>query len=186
MEKDELAVSLKMSRNSLTEKVLSGPSESLTKHPTIVNEVYKLLGTQCLTFLLVLKMVLTLCPLSSEYLWPFLAGHFCWAPICNDVKRNIFLHCEFLICTCIVSLPCKWVIINCCSSQMEDSSGSFPGKEEMELSLQKLDKDLKETRRERDKALQELGRLKQHLLEKVTCLKSLIISSKIHPIFQLH
>lgn len=53
---------------------------------------------------------------------------------------------------------------------MEDSSGSFPGKEEMELSLQKLDKDLKETRRERDKALQELGRLKQHLLEKVTCL----------------
>lgn len=87
MEKDELEVSLKMSRNSLTEKVLSGPSESLTKHPTIVNE-------------------------------------------------------------------------------MEDSSGSFPGKEEMELSLQKLDKDLKETRRERDKALQELGRLKQHLLEK--------------------
>lgn len=68
MEKDELEVSLKMSRNSLTEKVLSGPSESLTKHPTIVNEVYKLLGTQCLTFLLVLKMVLTLCPLSSEYL----------------------------------------------------------------------------------------------------------------------
>ena len=54
---------------------------------------------------------------------------------------------------------------------MEDSSRSFPGKEEMELSLQKLDKDLKETRRERDKALQELGRLKQHLLEKVTCLK---------------
>ncbi|KAL0008445.1 hypothetical protein SO802_009947 [Lithocarpus litseifolius] len=87
MEKDELEVSLKMSRNSLTEKVLSGPSESLTKHPTNVNE-------------------------------------------------------------------------------MEDSSGSFPGKEEMELSLQKLDKDLKETRRERDKALQELGRLKQHLLEK--------------------
>ncbi|KAJ0054648.1 hypothetical protein Pint_00506 [Pistacia integerrima] len=45
-------------------------------------------------------------------------------------------------------------------------SESFPGREEMELSLQKLDKDLKETRCERDKALQELGRLKQHLLEK--------------------
>lgn len=40
----------------------------------------------------------------------------------------------------------------------------------MELSLQNLDKDLKETRHERDKALQELTRLKQHLLEKVTCL----------------
>lgn len=62
MEKDELEVSLKMSRNSLTEKVLSGPSESLIKHPTIVNEVYKFLGTRCLTFLLVLKMVLALCP----------------------------------------------------------------------------------------------------------------------------
>lgn len=54
--------------------------------------------------------------------------------------------------------------------QKEDSSGSFPGKEQMELSLQNLDKDLKETRHERDKALQELTRLKQHLLEKVTCL----------------
>ncbi|XP_062155719.1 golgin candidate 3 isoform X2 [Alnus glutinosa] len=48
----------------------------------------------------------------------------------------------------------------------EDSSGSFPGKEQMELSLQNLDKELKETRHERDKALQELTRLKQHLLEK--------------------
>ncbi|XVF73109.1 hypothetical protein PTKIN_Ptkin12aG0175100 [Pterospermum kingtungense] len=47
-----------------------------------------------------------------------------------------------------------------------DSSGSFPGKKEMELSLQKLEKDLKETCCERDKALQELARLKQHLLEK--------------------
>ncbi|KAL5792317.1 hypothetical protein ACOSP7_000911 [Xanthoceras sorbifolium] len=46
------------------------------------------------------------------------------------------------------------------------SSESFPGREEMELSLQKLDKDLKETRSDRDKALQELTRLKQHLLEK--------------------
>lgn len=34
-------------------------------------------------------------------------------------------------------------------------------------SLQKLEKDLKETREERDKALQGLNRLKQHLLEKV-------------------
>jgi hypothetical protein len=41
----------------------------------------------------------------------------------------------------------------------------------MELSLQNLDKDLKETRHERDKALHELARLKQHLLEKVTCLQ---------------
>ncbi|KAK9279991.1 hypothetical protein L1049_013675 [Liquidambar formosana] len=45
-------------------------------------------------------------------------------------------------------------------------SGSLPGKEEMELSLQKLEKNLREACRERDKALQELARLKQHLLEK--------------------
>jgi len=38
----------------------------------------------------------------------------------------------------------------------------------MELSLQKLNKDLKETCSEKDKAKQELTRLKQHLLEKVT------------------
>lgn len=39
--------------------------------------------------------------------------------------------------------------------------------EERELLLQKLEKDLKDTCRERDKAVQELTRLKQHLLEKV-------------------
>ncbi|XP_024996164.1 golgin candidate 4 isoform X3 [Cynara cardunculus var. scolymus] len=48
----------------------------------------------------------------------------------------------------------------------EQVPGSFPGKEELESSLQKLEKDLKETSRERDKALQQLNRLKQHLLEK--------------------
>ncbi|XP_061999711.1 golgin candidate 4 isoform X2 [Rosa rugosa] len=47
-----------------------------------------------------------------------------------------------------------------------DASESFPGKEEMELSLRKFDSDLKVARQERDKALQELKRLKQHLLEK--------------------
>ncbi|GFY92481.1 golgin Putative 4 [Actinidia rufa] len=46
------------------------------------------------------------------------------------------------------------------------SLGSFPGKEEMELSMQKLEKDLKETRQQRDKASQELNRLKKHLLDK--------------------
>ncbi|CAK9134363.1 unnamed protein product [Ilex paraguariensis] len=45
-------------------------------------------------------------------------------------------------------------------------SEGFLEKEEMELSLQKLKSDLKETRNARDKALQELSRLKQHLLEK--------------------
>lgn len=49
-------------------------------------------------------------------------------------------------------------------------SESFPGKEEMELSLQKLNNEIKEICSERDKALQELARLKQHLLEKVACL----------------
>ncbi|KAL8136398.1 hypothetical protein V2J09_002399 [Rumex salicifolius] len=47
-----------------------------------------------------------------------------------------------------------------------DPSISFPGKEELESTLQKLEKDLKETRRQRDKASQELARLKQHLLQK--------------------
>lgn len=49
---------------------------------------------------------------------------------------------------------------------VHEVSGKFPGKEEMESSLQKLEKDLKETSQERDKALQQLNRLKQHLLEK--------------------
>lgn len=40
----------------------------------------------------------------------------------------------------------------------------------MEVDLQKLNDDLKETRRARDKAVQELARLKQHLLEKVAYL----------------
>uniref|UniRef100_A0A2P2JXR4 Structural maintenance of chromosome 1 protein n=1 Tax=Rhizophora mucronata TaxID=61149 RepID=A0A2P2JXR4_RHIMU len=40
-------------------------------------------------------------------------------------------------------------------------------KEELELSLQKMERDLKETQREKDKALQQLARLKQHLLDKV-------------------
>lgn len=48
-----------------------------------------------------------------------------------------------------------------------EKPGSFPGKEDMEKSLQKLQKDLEEARREKDKARQELKRLKQHLLEKV-------------------
>ncbi|CAN4108338.1 unnamed protein product [Withania somnifera] len=42
----------------------------------------------------------------------------------------------------------------------------FPKKEEMKRSLQNLENELKETRRGRDKAQQELKRLKQHLLEK--------------------
>ncbi|XP_076910394.1 golgin candidate 4-like [Bidens hawaiensis] len=48
----------------------------------------------------------------------------------------------------------------------ERVSGSFVGKEELESSLQKMEKDLKETAQQRDKALQQLNRLKQHLLEK--------------------
>lgn len=44
MEKNELEVALKMSRNSLTEKVLSDTSLT-NKHPTSSNEVYKLFRT---------------------------------------------------------------------------------------------------------------------------------------------
>ncbi|KAL7238992.1 hypothetical protein ACSBR2_004982 [Camellia fascicularis] len=51
-------------------------------------------------------------------------------------------------------------------NEKDQSMGHFPGKEEMELSLQKLEKDLKEKCQQRDKALQELNRLKQHLLDK--------------------
>ena len=40
-------------------------------------------------------------------------------------------------------------------------------KEEMRKSLHKLENDLKEARMQKDKALQELNRLKQHLLDKV-------------------
>ncbi|KAI8545038.1 hypothetical protein RHMOL_Rhmol07G0012100 [Rhododendron molle] len=50
------------------------------------------------------------------------------------------------------------------------SLGSFPGKEEMEQMMRKLEKDLNEARQKRDKALQELNRLKKHLLDKVAYL----------------
>ncbi|RID54622.1 hypothetical protein BRARA_G01927 [Brassica rapa] len=52
------------------------------------------------------------------------------------------------------------------SNLNKNETEAFPGKEEMEQSLQRLETDLKETKRERDKARQELKRLKQHLLEK--------------------
>lgn len=45
-------------------------------------------------------------------------------------------------------------------------SASFPGKVELEHSIQQIKKELQETRRERDKSKQELARLKQHLLDK--------------------
>ncbi|CAI8613215.1 unnamed protein product [Vicia faba] len=51
-------------------------------------------------------------------------------------------------------------------SDLSDPSKSFPGKEDMEISLQKMSNELKKTQQERDKALQGLTRLKQHLLEK--------------------
>lgn len=44
--------------------------------------------------------------------------------------------------------------------------GSSRERDELKQSLQKLENDLKETRKERDKALRELSRLKQHLLDK--------------------
>ncbi|KAL6585807.1 hypothetical protein OROMI_002451 [Orobanche minor] len=49
------------------------------------------------------------------------------------------------------------------ASPMNEES---PVKEEMQESLHKLERDLKEACRERDKVLHELNRLKQHLLEK--------------------
>lgn len=55
----------------------------------------------------------------------------------------------------------------------------------MELSLQKLNKEIKETQRERDKALQELTRLKQHLLQKVVCPLKCSIPKSFLAIFTL-
>ncbi|KGN45698.1 golgin candidate 4 [Cucumis sativus] len=52
------------------------------------------------------------------------------------------------------------------SSEKLGPSGISLGKEDRDLSLQKLKKDLKEMQQERDKAAHELSRLKQHLLEK--------------------
>ncbi|KAG2324642.1 hypothetical protein Bca52824_007370 [Brassica carinata] len=52
------------------------------------------------------------------------------------------------------------------SSLNKKETETFPGKEKMEQSLQRMETDLKETQRKRDKARQELKRLKQHLLEK--------------------
>ena len=57
----------------------------------------------------------------------------------------------------------------------------------MDLSLQKLKKDLKEMQQERDKAVHELSRLKQHLLEKVSCLNlvGLILHTRVWPFINL-
>ncbi|WOG90516.1 hypothetical protein DCAR_0209760 [Daucus carota subsp. sativus] len=51
-------------------------------------------------------------------------------------------------------------------SNSVNESRDFPGKEEMELSIRKMARDLKDACREKEKALQQLNRLKQHLLEK--------------------
>ncbi|KAG7025979.1 Golgin candidate 4, partial [Cucurbita argyrosperma subsp. argyrosperma] len=52
------------------------------------------------------------------------------------------------------------------SSEKLGPFGIPPGKEDTDLSLQKLKEDLKDIQQERDKAVHELSRLKQHLLEK--------------------
>ncbi|KAI3493451.1 hypothetical protein L1887_41841 [Cichorium endivia] len=79
-------------------------------------------------------------------------------------KENIHLKIEKNKLTVALEVANKSASLN--SNGVHEVSGSFPGKEEMESSLQKLEKDLKETSQERDKALQQLNRLKQHLLEK--------------------
>ncbi|PKI46342.1 golgin candidate 4 [Punica granatum] len=52
------------------------------------------------------------------------------------------------------------------SLREEVSVSGFPGREELQQSLQNLEKSLEEARRERDKVKKELNRLKQHLLDK--------------------
>ncbi|KAL0724574.1 hypothetical protein Bca4012_039173 [Brassica carinata] len=52
------------------------------------------------------------------------------------------------------------------NNELKKETETFPGKEKMEQSCREWKADLKETQRKRDKARQELKRLKQHLLEK--------------------
>lgn len=62
-----------------------------------------------------------------------------------------------------------WLHLDNKYNMLEVQSRDFPGKEEMELSIRKMARDLKDACREKEKALQQLNRLKQHLLEKVNC-----------------
>ncbi|KAF9602555.1 hypothetical protein IFM89_029854 [Coptis chinensis] len=66
------------------------------------------------------------------------------------------------------SVPNDLVVTNKHSSNLNkvNSSKTFPGKEELEQSIQKLEKDLNGACQARDKAVQQLSRLKQHLLDK--------------------
>lgn len=58
-------------------------------------------------------------------------------------------------------------------------------KEEMSLTIHTLEEALKETRKERDKTLHQLDRLKQHLLDKVLLFLLLIIFSFPRTYFEL-
>lgn len=59
--------------------------------------------------------------------------------------------------------------------QHGDSFEGSAAKEELEKSLRLFEKDLKEAHQQRDKALQELARLKQHLLDKIEGLEVMLI-----------
>jgi replicative DNA helicase len=69
---------------------------------------------------------------------------------------------------------------------LSDPFKSFPGKEDMEISLQKMSDDLKKTQQEKDKAVQELTRLKQHLLEKVLFIYLLNLSVEARLMMNQH
>lgn len=80
-------------------------------------------------------------------------------------KASCARNCLFFFFFCLVS--CLQSSCNVNISFQKVLLEGLSGKEEMEQSLEKLEKDLKEACRQRDKALQQLNRLKQHLLEKV-------------------
>ncbi|KAK2995825.1 hypothetical protein RJ640_006164 [Escallonia rubra] len=84
----------------------------------------------------------------------------------NNLKVDLFMERDELQATLKANSNSSGTINKPSSSASEQPPGSFAGKEEMESSLQKLQNDLKGALREREKVLQELNRLKQHLLDK--------------------
>lgn len=152
MEKTELEAALAI-RQSSTSKIFPDASEPQNEQPNNLSAVSLIVCVFSLNLLL----------------YAYFLGQL---PCLCMLVLNTLMPSNFVVPGALVVLLFLSLFSNFFLVQKAQPSESFPEREEMELSLQKLDKDLKETRLERDKALQELTRLKQHLLEKVTSLVS--------------
>ncbi|CAN1309094.1 Golgin candidate 4 [Linum perenne] len=84
----------------------------------------------------------------------------------NLKRENIVLKVSKKELEAALEKSTKSSVENIVPDRMVDPSISFPEKKELEASLQKLERDLREARSDKERALQELNRLKQHLLEK--------------------